>query len=151
MEYNLAIEEYTTTTPQETESLAKSFALVLKPGAIVALYGDLGAGKTCWVRGLAQGLAVKNSVTSPTFTLIQEYSGKVPLYHFDLYRLKNASELEDIGFEEYFYSSGITAVEWAEKAGQLMPPVHWEVRFHNLEANTRRIQIKAVGFKGDVE
>ena len=90
---------------------------------------------------MARGLGAEREATSPTFTLINEYPGTVPLYHFDLYRLNRAEELEDLGFEEYFYSSGISVVEWAEKAAQLMPARHWDITFEIIGDNDRRIRV----------
>lgn len=93
----------------------------MKPGAVLALHGDLGGGKTCFVQGLADALACDASVTSPTFTLLHEYAGVVPLYHADLYRLDSESEIQRAGIAEYIEGDGVLAIEWAERAGSLLP------------------------------
>jgi tRNA threonylcarbamoyladenosine biosynthesis protein TsaE len=130
-----------TRSAEETEALGESLARELGPGDVLALYGDLGAGKTCLVRGLARGLGAAGAVTSPTFTLVHEYPGPLPLYHLDLYRLGSAAELEDLGVEEYLFGAGVAAVEWAEKAGPLLPRRHWDVRFEILDGDERRLAV----------
>ena len=96
-----------TRTPQETEYLGQRMAKFLSPGDLISLTGDLGAGKTLFVQGVARGLGIKENVTSPTFTIIQEYyGGRLPLYHMDVYRLKSSQEMEDLGYEEYFMEKG---------------------------------------------
>ena len=104
----------------ETEALGARLAGLLQPGAVVALFGDLGMGKTAFTRGLARGLAVCDRVTSPTFTIVNEYEGRLPLFHFDLYRLNDAEELYEIGWEDYLGRRGICVVEWSERAEQLL-------------------------------
>ena len=101
--------------PEQTESLGKKLAGLLRPGDVIAYYGDLGAGKTAFTRGIAAGLGVKEQVTSPTYTIVNEYlSGKMPLFHFDMYRLSSSDELFDIGWEDYLARGGVCAVEWSE-------------------------------------
>ena len=111
----------TTNSPEETEALGASLAQELEPGAVLAFTGDLGAGKTAFVRGLARGLGCPGRVTSPTFTIVNEYEGgRLPLFHFDMYRLGSADELFDIGWEDYLARGGVCAVEWSENiAGAL--------------------------------
>ncbi len=105
----------------ETEQIAADLAVSLPAGSVVAFKGDLGAGKTAFVRGLARGLGVRDRVTSPTFTIVNEYEGEsCVLFHFDLYRLNDAEELFDIGWEDYLARNGICAVEWSERAGDLL-------------------------------
>jgi tRNA threonylcarbamoyladenosine biosynthesis protein TsaE len=99
----------------------QELAAALKPGSVVALSGDLGSGKTVLVQGICSGLGVSGVVTSPTFTLIQEYTGRIPVYHFDFYRLNALREIEDLGLSDYFESEGISLIEWAERAGALLP------------------------------
>lgn len=113
--------DYITNTPQETEDLGAALAAELKPGAVVAFTGDLGAGKTAFTRGLARGLGILDRVTSPTFTIVNEYeTGRLPLFHFDMYRLSSSEELFDIGWEDYLTRGGVCAVEWSENiAGAL--------------------------------
>ena len=110
-------------SPEETEDIGARLAETLKPGAVVAFTGDLGAGKTAFTRGLARGLGVPDRVTSPTFTIVNEYEGgRLPLFHFDMYRLGSPDELFDIGWEDYLRRGGVCAVEWSENiAGALEP------------------------------
>ena len=110
-------------SPAETFELGRAHAASLQPGDVLALCGDLGAGKTQFVKGLASGLGASGDVTSPTFTLIHEYrGGRLPLFHADLYRLESAEEVMGIGLDEYFAGRGVTVVEWADKFPELMPP-----------------------------
>ena len=109
--------EYRSNSPGETEALGAALAKLLWPGAVVAFTGDLGAGKTAFVRGMAQGLGVAGRVTSPTFTIVNEYEGgRLPLFHFDLYRFASSDELFEIGWEDYLRRGGVCAVEWSENA-----------------------------------
>ena len=104
-----------THSPEETEAIGRKIAAKLLPGDIIAYYGDLGAGKTAFTRGLAAGLGVTEQVTSPTYTIVNEYlSGRMPLFHFDMYRLDSADDLFDIGWEDYLARGGVCAVEWSE-------------------------------------
>jgi tRNA threonylcarbamoyladenosine biosynthesis protein TsaE len=116
--------------------------------AVLALYGELGSGKTCFVQGLASALGIEQAVTSPTFTIINEYKkGKHPLYHVDLYRLNKPEEAGSIGLEDYFESNGITAIEWAERAGNLIPPHAIHIRFETTRTTDERkikIEIPAI-------
>lgn len=105
----------TTTSVEETEAAGCAFGKVLTAGAVVALLGDLGAGKTAFARGVAAGLGIDARVTSPTFALVNEYQGKIPLFHFDLYRLPGADELYDLGLDEYLERGGVCLMEWAER------------------------------------
>ena len=106
---------FCTGSPEETEALGARLADCLRPGDVVAYYGDLGAGKTAFTRGLARGLGVREQVTSPTYTIVNEYtSGRLPLFHFDMYRLTCADDLFDIGWEDYLARGGVCAVEWSE-------------------------------------
>ena len=106
---------YVTHAPEETEALGTKLALLLRPGDVIAFYGDLGAGKTAFTRGLAKGLGISDPVTSPTYTIVNEYlSGRMPLFHFDMYRLGSSDELFDIGWEDYLSRGGVCAVEWSE-------------------------------------
>ena len=107
----------------ETESLGRRLAERLSPGAVVAYRGDLGMGKTAFTRGLAQGLGCRARVTSPTFTIVNEYAGgRLPLFHFDLYRLEGAGDLFDIGWDDYLDRGGVCAVEWSERVAEALPP-----------------------------
>ena len=112
-----------TNSEAETEALGERLAKCLRAGAVVALYGDLGAGKTAFVRGMAKGLDIPQRVTSPTFTIVNEYEGgRLPLFHFDLYRLGSSDELFDIGWEDFLRRGGICAVEWSENVADALEP-----------------------------
>lgn len=112
---------YVTNSPEETEALGCELAKKLKAGDIVAFSGDLGAGKTAFTRGLAKGLGIHEAVTSPTYTIVNEYeNGRLPLFHFDMYRLSSADELFEIGWEDYLARGGICAVEWSERVSDMM-------------------------------
>jgi tRNA threonylcarbamoyladenosine biosynthesis protein TsaE len=110
-----------TNSPDETWALARDLSQELDAGTVLALHGDLGAGKTCFIQGLAAALEIDEPVTSPTYTLIGEYEGRLPLHHIDLYRLSGPAEALGLGLEEYFDAEGITAIEWAERAEGLLP------------------------------
>ena len=112
---------FETHSPEQTEALGEALGKVLRPGAVVAYTGDLGAGKTAFTRGLARGLGCHGRVTSPTFTIVNEYEGPTPLFHFDLYRLGGEEELWDIGWEDYLARNGVCAVEWSEIAPGALP------------------------------
>ena len=114
--------DYLTHSPEETEALGRRLARVLGPGDIVAYRGGLGAGKTTLTRGLAQGLGCTGRVSSPTFTIVNEYDGPLPLFHFDMYRLKSAGDLFDIGWEDYLGREGVCALEWSERVREALPP-----------------------------
>ena len=113
--------EYISNSAQETEALGERLAARLRPGDVIAYTGDLGAGKTAFTRGLARGLGVADRVTSPTFTIVNEYDGgRLPLFHFDMYRLGSADELFEIGWEDYLGRGGVCAVEWSENVPELL-------------------------------
>ena len=110
-----------THSPEQTEAVGRRMAEGLRPGDVIAYYGDLGAGKTAFTRGLAAGLGVTEPVTSPTYTIVNEYlSGRLPLFHFDMYRLGSAEELFDIGWEDYLARGGVCAVEWSENVEEAL-------------------------------
>lgn len=113
--------EYITNSPAQTEAVGQALGAVLKPGTIIAYEGDLGAGKTAFTRGLAKGLGAGDRVTSPTYTIVNEYlSGRLPLFHFDMYRLESSEDLWDIGWEDYLERGGVCAVEWSENVADAM-------------------------------
>lgn len=114
--------EYITHSPAETEELGCRLGRTLRPGTVVAYFGGLGMGKTAFTRGLAQGLGCRGRVTSPTFTIVNEYDGPTPLFHFDMYRLPDADALFDIGWEDYLDRGGVCAVEWSENVRDALPP-----------------------------
>lgn len=113
--------EYLSHSPEETEHIGEMLGRRLRPGTVVAYRGGLGMGKTAFTRGLARGLGCAGRVTSPTFTIVNEYDGATPLFHFDMYRLGSSDELFDIGWEDYLTRSGVCAVEWSERVDDAMP------------------------------
>ena len=128
-------------SPEETFAFGRQLAAPLQAGAVLALAGDLGAGKTHLVKGLAAGLGVESEVTSPTFTLIHEYTGgKLPLYHIDLYRLDSPGDALKIGLDEYLDARGVTVIEWADKFGELIPQDARWVRIRILDGDNREIE-----------
>ena len=129
-------------SPEETHAFAAELAEELAPNTVIALEGDLGAGKTCFVQGLALGLGIDEPVTSPSYTLVNEYrGGRLPLFHIDLYRLGGPEEVLGLGLEEYFEAGGVTAVEWPSRAGDLLPPDLLCVRLEHAGENERRITV----------
>ena len=113
--------QYTTNSPGETESIGIALGKILTPGSIIAYRGDLGAGKTAFTRGLAKGLGCTEQVTSPTYTIVNEYlSGRIPLFHFDMYRLRSSDDLWGIGWDDYLDRGGVCAVEWSENVAEEM-------------------------------
>ena len=134
--------EYLTHEPEETEALGARLAEHLRPGDVVAFYGDLGAGKTAFTRGLARGLGIKEPVTSPTYTIVNEYlSGRMPLFHFDMYRLGSADELFDIGWEDYLERGGVCAVEWSENVEEALTGAV-RVQILRVDDMTRKIIVE---------
>ncbi len=133
---------YITNSPAETELLAEKLAPRLAPGTVIAYRGDLGAGKTAFTRGLARGLGCRELVTSPTYTIVNEYlGGRLPLFHFDMYRLSSSEDLWDIGWEDYLDRGGICAVEWSENvADALEEPL--VITLEKLGEDTRKITIE---------
>lgn len=134
-------------SPQQTQKIAQNLAKDLKPGAIVCLFGELGAGKTTFVQGLAKGLKIKKTETvqSPTFVVMNIYHGKLPIYHFDLYRLKDTQQISLIGYEEFLYGDGVAVIEWPENFGSLMPEKYLAVHLQHKGENSRLIHVKING------
>ena len=138
------MKEYFTRSPQETAKLAEQMAREAKPNSVIALIGDLGAGKTIFTKGFALGLDISEPVTSPTFTLINEYTtGRLVLYHFDIYRIDDVDELYEIGFSDYLNAGGVCLIEWADKFLDELPKgaVLVEISRNGLDEG-RRIQIR---------
>lgn len=134
--------EFITHSPEETERLAQALAALLQPGDIIAYRGDLGAGKTAFTRGLAKGLGCREQVTSPTYTIVNEYlSGRLPLFHFDMYRLASSDDLWSIGWEDYLDRGGVCAVEWSENVDDAMENALW-VTLESLGGDDRRITLE---------
>jgi tRNA threonylcarbamoyladenosine biosynthesis protein TsaE len=133
---------FTTTTPEQTEAVGQALAAVLPAGAVIAYEGDLGAGKTAFTRGLARGLGVTDPVTSPTYTIVNEYlGGKMPLFHFDMYRLTSSEELWEIGWEDYLQRGGVCAVEWSENVADAMDGAI-RICIEKIDETTRKITLE---------
>ena len=134
--------EFITNSPEETERVGAALGKILTPGMVIAYRGDLGAGKTAFTRGLARGLGYDEPVTSPTYTIVNEYlGGRMPLFHFDMYRLASSDDLWDIGWEDYLERGGICAVEWSENVDDAMENAIW-VTIHKTGETSRRIVIE---------
>lgn len=132
--------EFITKSATETKKLARSLSYSLKVKDVIGLIGDLGSGKTTFVKGLAKGLKIKEEeVISPSYVLMREYKGKVPLYHLDLYRLNYLEEVELLGYQDYFYGDGITCIEWADKIMPLLPKNYLKIVFKALNPDKRKI------------
>lgn len=138
-----------TKSHNETFALGERLSSHLKENDVIALYGELGSGKTVMVQGICAGLKVSDYVTSPSFTIVQEYQGRVPVYHFDFYRLTSLREVEDLGIDHYFNRSGISLIEWPELGEALLPNGHFTIRIRRIfrngsyEKSNRSIQITA--------
>ena len=131
---------------RETKEFGIRFGKLLKAGDVVCLNGDLGAGKTTLTKSIGIGLGVDDYITSPSFALINEYTGRIPLYHFDVYRLDNVEELYDLGFDEYFYGRGVSIIEWAEKIKILLPEERIVLDINQgIDISERRINITSYG------
>lgn len=129
----------------QTRRLGARLATLLEPGDIVALAGDLGSGKTRWVQGVCEGLGVAGPVVSPTFTLVNEYQGRLPVYHIDLYRISNTAEILTLGLEDYLNSDGISLIEWADRAGDILPESYLTIELYHLEETKRRVVLRPHG------
>jgi len=134
--------EFTTYSPQQTEAVGAALGRAVKAGAVIAYLGDLGAGKTAFTRGLARGLGISGAVTSPTYTIVNEYTdGRLALFHFDMYRLGSSDDLWDIGWEDYLQRGGVCAVEWSERVWDALEnPI--TVRIEKLGDDCRRITVE---------
>ncbi len=130
--------------PQQTLDFAKRLAEMLQPGDVIALEGDLGAGKTTFTKGLAEGLGIKRTVNSPTFTIIKEYQGtRMPLYHMDVYRVEDS--FEDLGFDEYFEGNGVTVVEWAHLIREQLPASLLTINLYHRDEQSRELVLESKG------
>lgn len=140
----------TSNSEQLTREIAKKYAMSIKSPCVISLSGDLGAGKTTFAKGFAEGFGVSSTITSPTFTIMNEYQGKtMPLYHFDMYRLSSCEEAINCGFEEYFDLTklkGVALVEWAENVEGLLPALHILITFKKINETTREISISVKGW-----
>lgn len=138
--------ELITNSANDTIEFGKSVARAVEKGAVISLVGDLGAGKTTFTKGVARGLGIMDNVTSPTFTILNEYVGEEKrLYHFDFYRIEDPDELVELGFEDYFPSAdGLTIVEWVEKAPSVLPKQYYQITFEKIDDDKRRIVFEEV-------
>ncbi|MBD9185002.1 MAG: tRNA (adenosine(37)-N6)-threonylcarbamoyltransferase complex ATPase subunit type 1 TsaE [Clostridiales bacterium] len=138
---------FVTHSPAETERLGEKLAEKLTPGAVLAYRGELGAGKTAFTRGLARGLGYTDPVTSPTYTIVNEYlGGRLPLFHFDMYRLSSAEDLWDIGWEDYLDRGGVCAVEWSENVAEALPDAI-TVTIRKVDDTTRQITVEGADYE----
>ena len=114
--------EFESNSYEETQKFAEEFSKTLKAGDVLCMYGDLGVGKTVFTQGFAKGLGIEEPINSPTFTIVQEYhEGRLPLYHFDVYRIGDISEMDEVGYEDCFYGEGVTLIEWSNMIGEILP------------------------------
>ena len=119
---------YETFSPEETRELGRKIGACAKPGSVYTLVGDLGVGKTVFTQGIAEGLEIEEPICSPTFTIVQVYEeGRMPFYHFDVYRIGDIEEMDEIGYEDYFYGEGICMIEWANLIEEILPEHRWDI------------------------
>ena len=135
--------EIISTKLEDTQLFSERLASSLQPGDVITLEGDLGAGKTAFTKGLAVGLGIQKNVNSPTFTIIKEYQGKMPLYHMDVYRLEDS--YEDLGFDEYFNGNGVTVIEWAHIIEEQLPNERLNIYIYHQGNDSRKLVIKPTG------
>lgn len=143
--------KFITKSAEETSRLGKIIGEKLKQGDIISLNGDLGAGKTHMTKGLAEGLGVFDYITSPTFTIVNEYEGRLPLYHFDVYRIDDIQEMYEIGFDEYLFGKGVSIIEWGDIVKELLPEntIHIDIKI--VDDTTREINIEDKGSLSDLK
>lgn len=139
---------YETFSPEETRELGRKIGAEAEPGSVYTLVGDLGVGKTVFTQGIAEGLEISEPINSPTFTIVQVYEeGRMPFYHFDVYRIGDIEEMDEIGYEDYFYGEGICMIEWANLIEEILPEHRWDITIEkDLEKgfDYRKITIKEV-------
>jgi tRNA threonylcarbamoyladenosine biosynthesis protein TsaE len=135
---------YQTHSPEETQTIGKQIGASLKTGDVIALIGDLGAGKTCLTQGIARGVGIASHeiVNSPSYTLINEYAGEIPIYHIDLYRLKHHGEIIDLGLDEFLEGNGICIIEWADRMSNLLPADHIQITMTWVDESARIIELQ---------
>jgi tRNA threonylcarbamoyladenosine biosynthesis protein TsaE len=131
-----------TNSAEQTTALGERLGKILRPGDVLALFGDLGAGKTTFTKGIARGLGLVDDIHSPTFTLIHEHIGHPPLYHVDLYRLETETEVDSLGIEEYIYGEGITIIEWADRMRSMLPKDRLDIKLKMKGDNDRELVFK---------
>ena len=139
---------YETFSPEETKELGRKIGAEAAPGSVYTLVGDLGVGKTVFTQGIAEGLEIEEPICSPTFTIVQVYEeGRMPFYHFDVYRIGDIEEMDEIGYEDYFYGEGVCMIEWANLIEEILPEHRWDITIEkDLEKgfDYRKITIKEV-------
>ncbi|MBS4202320.1 tRNA (adenosine(37)-N6)-threonylcarbamoyltransferase complex ATPase subunit type 1 TsaE [Bacillus sp. FJAT-49732] len=135
--------EFKSNSPEDTYAIAKNLGKLLQKNDILLLEGDLGAGKTTFTKGLAAGLEIKKNVNSPTFTIIKEYNGRLPLFHMDVYRVEDG--FEDLGIDEYFFSGGVTVIEWAHIIEEQLPPEHLSIYITHDGDHNRKLKFEPTG------
>jgi tRNA threonylcarbamoyladenosine biosynthesis protein TsaE len=131
--------------PDETQRFGKELGLLAQAGDVILLVGKLGAGKTCLTQGIARGLNIDGYARSPSFVVVNEYRGRLPMYHIDLYRLDDIAEIADIGLDDYLYGNGLCVVEWADKAIELLPPQNLTIKIEMLGDNERKLELTPHG------
>ncbi|MDK2902380.1 MAG: tRNA threonylcarbamoyladenosine biosynthesis protein TsaE [Clostridiales bacterium] len=137
---------FITKCAKETFALGKRIGQLLHEGDIIALDGDIGSGKTQMIKGIARGMDITDDITSPTYTIMNRYNGRLPLYHFDVYRLENPEQLYDIGYEEYFFDKGVAVIEWAERIRELLPARYMHIWIlYGTDESQRIIDAEAIG------
>lgn len=137
--------EYISNSYDDTQKIAADFSKELKSGDVICMYGDLGAGKTAFVQGLAKGLGIEEPITSPTFTIVNEYSGRLMLYHFDVYRIADSDEMFEIGYDEYIDGDGVCVIEWPQLISDILPENRYEITIskdYNESEDYRKIKIE---------
>ena len=137
--------QFISNSPDETQAFAADMAKRLSAGDVLCLYGDLGSGKTAFVQGLAKGLGIDEPITSPTFTIVNEYEGRLPLYHFDVYRIADSDEMYEVGFDEYVYGEGVSVIEWPQIIADILPAGRYDIEIKkDLERgeNYREITVR---------
>lgn len=140
----------TTSSPKETKNIGYRLGKLLKGGEIICMNGDLGAGKTTLTQSIAEGLEVNDYVTSPTFTIVNEYEGRHKLYHFDVYRIGEIDEMYDLGYEEYFYSDGVTIIEWSSMIEEILPKERLNIEIRKgYSSDSRELIINSFGERYD--
>ena len=140
--------EIRTHSEKETFELGKRIANAVNPGTVILFYGDLGAGKTVMTKGIAAGLGITEMITSPTFTIMQEYEGgRMPLYHLDVYRIEDPDEMEEVGLNEYIYGNGLTVIEWAEQIEDILPEDAIKI---TIERNVENPEERDIRIEGDL-
>jgi len=137
--------ELTAQSPEQTQQFGTRLGEIARPGDVILLVGKLGAGKTCLTQGIAWGLGIDDYAASPSFVLVRELYGRLPLYHLDFYRLENLEEIAELGLDEYFYGQGVSVVEWADRALELLPPEHLLIEMDYISETERHLRLKPSG------